>query len=146
MLIFVHCWISSACSMVRYTVASQKVFSAVMTFIWPLAQCPGSRWMCKQILKVWWELVGGQEMEVRKEWVGGPETALGQCLQRLYLILALRECWAYYFLKPKPLEIWASGAVLFFSIREVAGEKTFVALVSKSCFKKNLDRFFWKKI
>ena len=31
-------------------------------------------------------------MEVRKEWVGGPETVLGQCLQRLYLILAFREC------------------------------------------------------
>ena len=126
-------WLSSSSSVVGYIVASQKVFSAIMTFIWPLAQCTECRWTCKQILKVWWELVGGQEMEVRKEWVGGPESSLGQYLQRLYPILGLCECWACYFLKPKPLEI---GAVLFFSIKEVARKKTFVALVSKSCFKK----------
>ena len=131
--------------MVGYIVASRKLFSAVMTFIWPSAQGTGSRWTCKQTLKVWWVLVGGQEMEVRKEWVGGPESSLGQYLQRLYLILGLCECWACYFLKPKPLEIGASGVVLFFFIKEVAREKILWHLFQSPALKKPKQILLEKK-
>lgn len=30
----------------------------------------GCRWTCKQMIKVCWELVGGQEMDKKKEQVG----------------------------------------------------------------------------
>lgn len=45
-------------------------------------------------------------MDVRKEWLGGPEMALSQPLQRVYLILGLCECRVCYFLKPKPFGNW----------------------------------------
>lgn len=69
-LIFAHCWISCACCSIGYLVASQKVSSALMTviihsltFIWPWALSHSLIW--KPILKVWWQPVGGQEMDVR---------------------------------------------------------------------------------